>query len=228
MPTRCFNIVRGKRLRVTRTDECGVPPDYGTPNSRVVTSGFISVALTAVVEAGDEIVQKNANGDLCINDRSRDQFKRWDVAVSFCEVNPSLAEMVSNATLEEDWDGNVVGIRVPEGAALESFALELWTGVPGADCGVDEPTTYGYMLLPLIVPGVLGNMTINNGAATFDIRGQTRSGSAWGVGPYDVVPTDALNTAGPLLVPMGPLDHHLLRTTTIAPPDAACDPAAAA
>lgn len=228
MPTQCFKIVRGKRLRITRLDECGVPADYGTPNSSVVTSGFISVGLTAVIEAGDEITQKNANGDLCINDRSRDQFKRWDLAISFCEVNPSLAEMVSNATLEEDWDGNVVGIRVPEGAALESFALELWTGVPGSDCVADTPATYGYMLLPFVIPGVLGNITVQNGASTFDIRGQTRAGEGWGVGPYDVVPTDVDNTPGPLSLEMGALDHHLLRTTTIAPPDADCEPAAAA
>lgn len=228
MPTQCFNIVRGKRVRITRLDECGNPFDYGTPASSVVTSGFISVGLTAVTEAGTEIVQRNANGDLCVNDRSRDLFKRWDLAISLCEVNPSLAEMVSNATVEEDWNGDVVGIRVPEGAALESFALELWTGVPGSDCVPGEPSVYGYLLLPFVVPGVLGNMTVQNGATTFEIRGQTRGAGGWGVGPYDVVPTDGEGGAGPLAVAMDTDEHHLLRTTTVAPPEAACDPAAAA
>lgn len=228
MATTCFKIVRGKRARITRLDECGNPPDYGTPNSAVVTDGFISVGLTSVVETGDEITQKNANGDLCVNDKSRDQFKRWDLAISFCEVNPSLAEMVSNAILEEDWNGDVVGIRVPEGAALESFGLELWTGVPGSDCVPGEPTVYGYMLLPFVIPGVLGNMTVQNGVTTFDVRGHTRGSGGWGVGPYDVVSTDGAGGSGPLAVPMGSDEHHLLRTTTIAPPAAACEPVAAA
>lgn len=228
MATKCFPIVRGKRLRATRLDECGNPGDYGTPNAQVVTKGFISVALTAVTEAGTEIITKDANGDICVNDRSRDQFKRFDVVAQFCEVNPSLVELMSNAVVEEDWNGDVVGIRIPEGAALESTGLELWTGVPGSDCVPGEPTVYGYMLLPFLVPGVVGNITINNGAATFEVRGQTRGAGGWGVGPYDVVPTDGVGGAGPLAVPMGPKEHHLLRTTTIAPPEASCEPLAAA
>jgi hypothetical protein len=216
-----FPIVRGKRLRVTRLDECGNPPPPQDECALVVTKGFITVGLTAEVADGDDIEQKNADGDLCISDKSRDQFKRWNLEAEFCEVDPALLSLVSNVNLEEDWNSDVVGIRTYQGAPEGSFALEVWAGIPGTDCLPGEPTNYGYLLLPFVIPGVLGDITIENGAATFSIGGHTRGAGGWGVGPYDVVPTDALNTPGPLSTVMGPTEHHLLRTTTIAPPDPA-------
>jgi hypothetical protein len=222
MATKCFPIVRGKRMRVTRLDECGNPPEGATPSSLVVTEGFVSVALTSETESGDDIILKNANGDLVVNDKSQDQFKRWNLAASFAEVDPALLEMMSNAVLEQDYAGDVVGIRGYEGSNPDAFALEVWAGVPGSDCVPGEDTNYGYLLLPFVVPGVLGDVTIENGAATFSIGGYTRGAGGWGIGPYDVVPTDAENTPGQLTVAMASNEHHLLRLTTVAPPEAAC------
>jgi len=214
-----FPIVRGKRLRVTRTDECGTPPEPSAECALVVTKGFITVGLTSETADGDDIEQKNADGDLCISDKSRDQFKRWNLEAEFCEVDPALLSLVSNVNLEEDWNSDIVGIRTYQGAPTGAFALEVWAGVPGTDCLPGEPTNYGYLLLPFVIPGVLGDITIENGAATFTISGHTRGAGGWGIGPYDVVPTDASNTPGQLSTPMASDEHHLLRTTTIAPPD---------
>lgn len=224
MPAKCYNVVRGKRLRVTRLDECGNPMDPGTASALVVTKGFISVGLTAEMEDGDDITQKNADGDLCISDRSRNQFKRWTVNPMFCEVDPALLEIITNVVLEEDWDGNPVGVRQPEGASTDSYALELWTGVPGEDCKPGEPTTYGYLLLPFIVPGALGDITVENGSTTFQTSSHTKAPSGWGSGPdgFEPVPIDADNTPGKLTTPIGDDEHMLMRTTTIAPPDPVC------
>ena len=215
-----FPIVRGKMLRVTRLDDCGNPPDPQDECALVVTKGFISVGLSSDTEDGTDITQQNADGDLCVVDKSRDQFKRWDVEAEFCDVDPSLLSLVSNVNLETDWDDNVVGVRSYQGAPQGAFALEVWAGVPGADCIPGEPSRYGYLLLPFVIPGVLGDITIENDAATFTIGGHTRGAGGWGVGPYDVVPTDAENTAGPLSTPLDSVEHHLMRFTTIAPPEA--------
>jgi hypothetical protein len=214
-----FPVVRGKRMRVTALDECGNPPAPQEECSVVVTKGFITVSLTAETSDGDDIEQKNADGDLCVSDRSRDQFKWWNVEAEFCEVDPALLTMMSNANPETDWNDNLVGVRSYQGATEGSFGLEVWTGVPGTDCLPGEPSTFGYFLLPFVIPGVLGDITIENGAATFTINGRTRGSGGWGVGPYDVIPTDAQHTPGPLLDVMGPTEHHLMRTTTVAPPD---------
>ncbi len=224
MPTsaKCFTVVRGKRLRITRLDECGNPPAAEAESSLVVTKGFVSVGMSSEVAEGDDIEQKNADGDLCVSDKSRDQFKRWDLEIEFCEVDPSLLELVSNVVIEEDYDGTAVGVRGFQGANVDSFALELWTGVPGEDCQPGEPTTYGYLLLPFVVPGVLGDVEIENGATTFSVSGHTRGAGGWGVGPYEVIGTDAEHTPGPLSVPMQSREHHLMRTTVIAPPEVDC------
>lgn len=220
MATKCFSVVRGKRLRATRLDACGNPPDAGTASSLVVTKGFVSVGLSAVTEDGEEITQKNANGELCINDRSRDEFKRWDLEIELCEVDPGLVELMTQATLETDANDDTVGIRIPEGASTESVALELWSGVPGEDCG-DGPEQFGYLLLPFIIPGTLGDITIENGATTFTMAAHTRAGGGWGSGPYDVV-ADADGNASPLGTPIADDEHMLLRTTEIEPPAASC------
>jgi hypothetical protein len=220
--TKCFSVVRGKRLRLTRMDECGNPPDYATPAALVVTKGFIRVALSAETADGEDIEVRNADGDLCINDRSADQFKRWNIETELCAVDPAAAEIISNQRLEEDWDGNVVGVRQPEGGATHAFALELWSGIPGEDCVPGEPTAFGYLLLPFVVPGVIGDIEVQNGETTFTFSGHTRGAGGWGIGPYEVVPTDAEHTPGPLGTAMAADEHHLLRTTTVAPPDPEC------
>lgn len=140
MATNCFSVVRGKRVRVTRLNDCGVFPVPTTTNSFVTSSGFISVQYAMDWEDGDEHIQKNANGDLCINDRSCDQFKRVMVTISFCEVDPDLYSLVTSGTLEVDSAGNNVGFRVSEGGLCSNFALELWAGTDGNSCAASNET----------------------------------------------------------------------------------------
>lgn len=131
MAANCYSIVRGKRVRVTRLDACGAYPVPTTANSLVTSSGFISVAYEMDFEDGDEHIQKNANGDLCINDRSCDQFKRVMVTISFCNVDPDLFSLITGGTLEVDSSGINVGFRISENGTCTNFALELWAGVDG-------------------------------------------------------------------------------------------------
>lgn len=219
MATRPVKVVRGKRVRVTAVDECGVPltGPYDACGY-AVSDGFITVTLTADVAEGEDIEQMNANGDLCIVDRSRAQTKRWMAEIEFCDVDPGLLSVVSNVTLETDAEGDVVGIRSVEGSLDTNFALELWAGTAGAAC--ENGATYGYLLLPFMAAGNLGDITVENGSTTFTVMNTfSQSGSGWGVGPWDVVP-DAQGDPAPLDDAIGPLDHMVLRTTSIAPPDA--------
>lgn len=220
MATKCFSVVRGKRLRATRLDGCGNPPDPGTASSMVVTKGFVTVGLTGVTEDGEEITQKNADGELCVNDRSRDEFKRWDLSIELCEVDPGLVELVTQAVLETDANDDTVGIRTPEGSATESVGLEVWSGIPGEDCSTG-PEQFGYLLLPWVIPGTLGDITIENGATTFTMSAHSRAGGGWGIGPYNVV-LDANGDPSQLGTPIASDEHMLLRTTGVEPPAAQC------
>lgn len=224
MATKPVKVVRGKRVRVTAVDECGEPLTGAYDSCAYgVSDGFITVTLTADISEGEDIEQMNANGDLCIVDRSRAQTKRWMAEIEFCDVDPGLMSLLSNVTLETDAEGNTVGIRSVQGSIDGNFALELWAGTAGGEC--QNGATYGYLLLPFMAQGNLGDITVENGNTTFTVANAfTQSGSGWGTGPWDVVP-DAQGDPQPLDEPIGPDEHMLLRTTTIAPPDAfdGCD-----
>jgi hypothetical protein len=220
----CYPVVRGRRLRATRLDGCGNP--VLGPDSVVVTGGFISVALTANIEEGEAINVTNANGDVCVLDTPPPKFQDYSVEVTFCDVNPVLFNLMSGQPLVLNGD-DTVGFRMNSdiSAADSGFALELWTGVPTEACEEGASASYGYLLLPFLQGGVLGDFTVENAAINFTLTGaRTKKGSGWGVGPYDVV-MDA-GTPSPLATAITSGDHLHMERTTIAPPEADCDASA--
>lgn len=225
MVTTCFTPILGKRIRVTMLDDCGNVPAPGTEDAYVSTDGFISVNITAETEDGTEIITKKANGQLCVNEKQANSLKRLNLEIEFCGVNPSLLALMTNAETYADYADDISGITVGEGAITKKFAFELWTGISAGACAPGEEAS-GYLLLPYVNAGLLGDLTVDGeNAVTFGMTGAyTKGGNAWGVGPYDVL----LNTGvpAPLPTPLDPLDHLLLVSTAVAPPPDACDPQA--
>lgn len=187
MTTHCFIPVLGKRIRVTELDLCGAVP---VGAEYIATDGFVTANLSSEVEDGVEIIQKNASGALCVNEKKANSFKRFNVEIEFCGVNPSLLAMVSNAEPYADYDGDIAGFTVAEGEINKNFAFELWTGLSGMACLPGQTgEASGYILLPYVKAGVLGDIAIDGeNAVTFSLTGSSTSGgNAWGVGPYNVV-----------------------------------------
>jgi hypothetical protein len=216
-----FPLVRGRTMRVTAVDGCCAPA-YG-PDSMVVTDGFVSVALTANINEPEEIIITNANGKTCVRDAGCPEFQGYSVDITFCEVSPCLFSIVTGQPAFVDAGGNVIGFRMNSKTVVcdSGFALEVWMGVPGVACSGDAGA-FGYLLLPCLQSGVIGDFTIENAAITFTVTGaQTKDGNGWGTGPYDVVsdgdPTAP--TAGPLPSPLDADDHLLAIFTTVAPPE---------
>lgn len=213
-------------MRATALDGCGRPKE-GSCTS-VVTDGFISVAFTAVTEAGEDISVTNASGKVCVREAACATLTGYTVEISMCEVNPELYAMLSGQIPVYDIDGSPVGFRVnsDRSGCDYGFALELWSSVPSVAC---DPAiegaqgSYGYILVPFVQGGTLGDFTIENAAVNFTITGaQTKTGSGWGVGPYNVV-LGAGDTPGPLLTPIQSGDHLHVQYTTVAPPEPSCD-----
>lgn len=217
--------LRGKRLRVTGLDSCGRVPAGGTADSFIVTKGFISINLSSEVEDGTEITQLLADGSLCVSEKGSSTFKRFNVEIQFCGVHPSLLSFVSNAEPYEDYAGDVAGFTVAEGALEKAFALELWTGLSGTACASGSEEASGYIVLPFVQGGVIGNIEITGEAAVnASITGaSTKGGNNWGVGPYFVV-MDESSDASFLPTALDPLDHLLLIDTALAPPPLAAEP----
>lgn len=219
--TTCWNSVRGRRMRVTRLDACGIP--VAGDCSQVVTDGFISIEFSPEIAEGEEIEIRKADGTLCVSDQGCPELKWINIEAQFCSVDPDLFSMMTGYETVLDYAGEAVGNRVSsEVQCDEGFALELWSDVPGQACGETRAKPWGYFLLPWVVSGIIGDFTIENDGTTFTFTARTKAGSGWGVGPYDVDPIDADNTAGPLLTPIGPTDHMDMHLTTIEPPEPVC------
>lgn len=220
---KCFSLVRGRAMRVTKLDACGAK--VLGPKSTVVTEGFISVAFTANTEEGETISQTNAAGRLCILDEPAPTFTGYTVEVNFCGVNPDLYSLMTGQPVVMDDAGTpqAVGFQVNSDVNLDSsgFALELWSAVPGALCSGGLPS-YGYLLVPFLKGGVIGDFTVENAAVTFTLSGaKSKDGNAWGVGPYNVLKTTA-GANSPLLVSLPTKNHLHMQLVTLAPPVDVC------
>lgn len=222
MSTTIFTPILGKRLRVTELSDCGA---LMSTSRKIVTDGFVTINLTAETEDGTEIIVRNAGGAICINEKAADSFKRFTVEMEFCGVNPSLLAMVTNAEEYENAAQDIAGITVAEGEITGRFALELWTGLAGQGCGDNGESASGYLLLPQVQSGILGDIEVGGeDAITFSLSGAyTVGGNSWGTGPYDVA-LDGDGDPGKLPTALDAFDHLLLLLSNVAPPAKAEQP----
>lgn len=224
MVTRCASYLRGRRLRATLLDSCGAPV-FGE-ESVVTSSGFVSVAYTANVDEGEEVDQRNANNERCVYAPAIPAFLGYTAEITFCNVDPDLFSMLTGQETIVDANGDVIGFSMDTAisAADVNFALEVWAGTPPSDACSPAATggSYGYILLPFVQGGIVGDFTIENDVVTFTItNATTKDGNTWGVGPYDVV-AGLAGAPSPLPEALTSTKHLVLLNTSIAPPDAEC------
>lgn len=219
MPTQCASLARGKMLRITELDECGAVVEG--PTSSLVSTSFVSVTWTPNYLEAEEISQADANGALCVDDRS-DPALRWlDLEISICVVDPDMINLMTGDPLVVD-DAtptpNTVGFRID--AALTgsaNFALELWSGITGQACAAGGFPAYGYWLFPWVKDVQWGETVVQNGALLLNFTARAVMDSQWGVGPYPIRRDAAVPaTLEPLLTAIGE-DQVLHYQITTAP-----------
>jgi hypothetical protein len=219
---KCFSLVRGRVMRVTKLDSCGRP--VLGPASTVVTEGFIQVAFTANTQDGTSISVTNASGKVCIRDDAPPNFVGYGLQIDLCGVDPTLISILTGQPNVFDSAGLAVGFQVNSDVDLAgtAFALELWSNVPSDVCDVGQTgANYGYTLIPYIKGGILGDFTVQNDAVNFIITGaNSKDGNGWDVGPYNVVSESGV--AGPLLNPLPSKNHVHVQLTDVPPPVEAC------
>lgn len=229
MANQCSSMARGRAMRLTRLDACGVPVEG--PDSTVVTSGFVQVVTTPVYQDAEEIQVPNANGELCIDDQA-DPALRWlTTAMTFCNINPVAVNILTGDPIVFDDatpTADSVGFRIDAAVTgTAAFALEIWTGIPGQACGVGGTEQFGYWLYPFVVQGQFGEWTVGNAGLTLDITARTSAGSGWGTGPYSDVRRDATTSElEPLLTPITETQHMHFEKTSAPVPAAGCEPLA--
>ena len=226
MATKCLTPVKGRRIRVTKLDDCARPV-FGDASS-AVSSGVTTITFTANTTESDEISVPNFAGEICVYEPAETSLVGYGVEIAFCNVDPEVFALITGQDVVEDAAGDVVGFTINTKKKLTSgFALEIWTGIQGGDACSTEGAqgNFGYMLVPFLRGGIVGDFEIANNAVTFSItNANTREGNSWGVGPYaDIQLTGGGSPVpGPLLQPLDPADAFTFFATGVTPPDAAC------
>jgi hypothetical protein len=89
--------IQGVSIRVTRLDASGNL--MTNPGDSYTTSAFMRLSFTPEYEEGDEIVEKSANGVICVSYKAPDTLKRVTLEVAICEPDPELSQLMSGGLL---------------------------------------------------------------------------------------------------------------------------------
>ncbi|AYD82015.1 major tail protein [Mycobacterium phage Saguaro] len=224
-----FPLVKGKTLRLTKINSCGMP--IAGPRNRLVTNGYVSLGLTAVMRDATDLTQDNAEGKECVVDRTEPERRWYTPALELCNVDPDVVTMLTGWETVLDANDEVVGFRDDKKIESEfGVAFELWTSGKSEDDCPDIPDSdailtqtgsgrkYGYFLFGG-TEWVPGDITISAAVATLTLTGRTIALPHWGRGPYNVTH----NAAGEpvrLLQPTSKKEHLTVFRTPLAPPEA--------
>lgn len=115
-------------MRMTKLDQNGNPL-VGARNS-YTTDALIQAQLGLEYEDGDEIVQKNGAGIICLTYKANDSLKRGTISgLQVCSPDPNVLQFaIGGRVLERGADQ--VGYAAPEVGSdpnPNGFSLELWT-----------------------------------------------------------------------------------------------------
>lgn len=231
MTTICYTPFKVPRVRFTKLDSCGRVVTGSC--SQVVSDGIISVQITKTLEDRQEFFIKNGDGNFCVRETNAPILKFLSLKITLCGVNPDIISIAAAEPLvtSDDTAATKTGWSTEEGSAANvNFAFEAWTRITGGAGPIcTGGLEYGYSLFPWCVESTIGDMTFENGAVNFELNCRTRSGSLWGVGPYNVDLSDAnatLNNPIPLLTAIQPLQHNRMFLSRLAPPASSCGCAA--
>lgn len=216
----CAAPIKGSHLRVVKVDDCGVPVT-GAAALTVVTKGFVQVQMEPDYEDGEEFVERNADGELCVNQKDRPSLKRFTLTVDWCEVDPVLAAYVMSARLLDTASPAVTGTgwALGEGEPDNKFSMEVWQRVAGSgSCDASGVQRYIYNAWPNVGNVQVGSYTIENARSTLQFIGETFAASTnWGNGP-------GAATWMPTGTTVQSLDHWIWNITTTPPPTPVCGP----
>lgn len=221
------------KVRLTKLNRCGARVDDGC--SIFVDSCIVSIEETAEYKDREEWFFENGDGDFCSTITTAPKLKWLNLTLTFNDVNPGVIPFLTGDSVILDDTSPTpqkVGYGRDYGAAdLSNFALEGWTriaatcDIPDA-CPDDGSDLYGYTLYPWVKEGTMGDVTYQNDLASFVVEAIAVRNSPWGVGPYNVIKSNAAATLGvplPLLSAIPATRFKEVILTTMPPPFTQCD-----
>lgn len=178
--------VQGVAIRVTRLDAAGnLMTD---PGDSYTTSAFMRVSFTPEYEEGDEIVEKSANGVICVSFKAPDTLKRITMELAICEPDPELTQLLSGGLLlrkEISGTNTSVGWAAPgvgDDPAGNGVAVEVWSyAVKDGKRAATLP--YFYWVFPYVRLRQSGDRVIENGLLANTFEGYGLGNTAFSAGP---------------------------------------------
>lgn len=224
MASKCFTLVRGRRMRVTSLDDCGRLV-YGAAQ-QATAKGWASVALSASTTESEAIEATDADGEVIVLEEAETNLAGYGAEIIFRQVDPELFKIITGQEVFLDYAGDAIGFTVNTKIKAKRFAFEIWAGVHGGDAceNPEAQGDFGYMLLPNVKGGIVGDITVENGAINFTITGaRSLDGNYWGRGPYAVMLNDDVTPVPAILSnPLDRDDHFLAISVGVAPPAVLC------
>ena len=169
--------VQGVAIRVTRLDASGNL--LTNDGDSYTTSAFLRASFTPEYEEGDEIVEKSADGTICVSYKAPDTLKRITMELAICEPDSELTSLLSGGLLLRKNFGTLnapdnqsVGWAAPavgDNPAGNGVALEVWSfAVKDGKRATTNP--YFYWVFPYAKLRQSGDRVIENGllANTFE------------------------------------------------------------
>lgn len=169
--------VQGVAIRVTRLDASGNL--LTEPGDSYATSAFLRVSFTPEYEEGDEVVEKSANGTVCVSYKAPDTLKRITMELAICEPDTELSQLLSGGLLLRKNlgtyaapDNQSIGWSSPgvgDDPAGNGVAIECWSfAVKDGKRATTRP--YFHWVFPYVKLRQSGDRVIENGllANTFE------------------------------------------------------------
>jgi len=181
--------VQGVAIRVTRLDAAGNLLN-GAGDS-YTTSAFMRVSFTPEYEDGDEIVEKSADGTVCVSYKAPDTMKRVTLELAICEPDSELTALVSGGLLLRknfgtfaSPDDKSIGWAAPSvgddptgyGVSLEVWSFAIKDGRRSATL------PYFYWVFPYARLRQSGDRVIENGMLATTFEGYGLGNDAFGNG----------------------------------------------
>jgi len=169
--------VQGVSIRVTRLDAAGNLLN-GAGDS-YTTSAFLRTSFTPEYEEGDEIIEKSADGTICVSYKAPDTLKRITMELAICEPDTELTQLISGGLLlRKNYgsyaspDNKSIGWAAPsvgDDPTGRGVALEVWSyAVADGRRAATHP--YFHWVFPYVRLRQSGDRVIENGmlANTFE------------------------------------------------------------
>jgi hypothetical protein len=182
--------VQGVAIRVTRLDASGnlLTGD----GDSYTTSAFLRASFTPEYEEGDEIVEKSADGTICVSYKAPDTLKRITMELAICEPDPELTSLLSGGLLLRKNFGTLatpdnqsIGWAAPavgDNPAGNGVALEVWSfAVKDGKRATTNP--YFYWVFPYVKLRQSGDRVIENGMLANTFEGYGLGNQFFGTGP---------------------------------------------